>query len=307
MNNKYPLGNILFCPADNETVADKIINGMNNLHSIIFCLEDSILYENLEISERKLDYTLQRISCSGCTNLPYIFIRIRDCNHMIAIAKKYQKYNDIITGFVLPKFDSSNASHYETAVTVLKHIGNYVYLPILETSVILDVRTRAIELDIISNTLDRITDKVCGIMIGGNDLSNHIGIRRNVNTSIYDCAAISNCIGDIVSVFSSKYMIIGPVYEYYSGHGWRKGFLKELALDLANGCDGKACIHPNQLGIVANSLKVSLADYEDSDRLLNWDNKSGVKGSNGRMLELTTNYNWAKKICYRKNIYGIVG
>lgn len=307
MSVKYPLGNIMFCPADNETIAEKIIDGVTDLRSIIFCLEDSILQENLEISEVKLEKTLDYISCNSDRDLPYIFIRIRDCKHLVTVAKKYQKYNSILTGFVLPKFDSSNAGHYETAIAVLKHIGDYVYLPILETRAILDVRTRCSELNTISTTLDRMSDKVCGIMIGGNDLSNHVGIRRDVNTTIYDCAAIANCIGDIVSVFSGKFMIIGPVYEHYSSYHWKKGFLNELTLDLRNGCDGKACIHPNQLSIVANSLKVSTADYKDSEQLLSWDNQSGVVGSNGKMLELTTNYNWAKKMCYRKDIYGIVG
>lgn len=300
------LCNVLFCPADNVTVANKIIDGMDNLHSIILCLEDSILDENLEEAEDLLENTLHDVFNSESTELPCIFIRIRDYKHLVNIAKRYSAYSSIITGFVLPKFDSSNAEFYEAAITVLDTIGDFAYLPILETRAVLDLRTRRSELSFISKSIDRIRN-TCGIMIGGNDLSNHVGIRRNLGVPIYNCSAIANCIGDIVSVFSSKYAIIGPIYEYYNTEGWEDGLKQEMCLDLINGCDGKACIHPDQLPIVSHCLKVCKKDYEDALRILNWDIESGVVGNDGRMMEYATNYRWAMKIKRRGNLYGIEG
>ena len=56
------MGAPLYCPADNESVVDKIINKeYEKIPLIIFCLEDSILEENLEQATISLKNKLEKL------------------------------------------------------------------------------------------------------------------------------------------------------------------------------------------------------------------------------------------------------
>ena len=75
-----------------------------------------------------------------------------------------------------------------------------------------------------------------------------------------------------------------------------------------NGFIGKTAIHPSQLPIIYESLKVSRADYEDAMKILGWDKGPlGVAKSEGgnRMNEVKVHGKWAKKISILADIYGI--
>ena len=53
-------------------------------------------------------------------------------------------------------------------------------------------------------------------------------------------------------------MVSGPVWEYYSSNNdeWAIGLKRELKYDVLNGFVGKTVIHPNQIPVVVDSLKV---------------------------------------------------
>lgn len=76
---------------------------------------------------------------------------------------------------------------------------------------------------------------------------------------------------DIVAAFGTQYVVSGPVWEYYSGEGWEEGLRREMELDLLNGFTGKTVIHPNQIPVVNEMLRVSQRDYADARAILNWD------------------------------------
>ena len=61
-------------------------------------------------------------------------------------------------------------------------------------------------------------------------------------------------------------MVSGVVWEYFNGttQKWKIGMRKELQLDRLNGFIGKTVIHPNQIPIVNESLKVRNTDLEDA-------------------------------------------
>ena len=113
---------------------------------------------------------------------------------------------------------------------------------------------------------------------------------------------------DIVTTFGDRYVVSGPVWEYYSGEGWDTGLRRELEMDLLNGFIGKTVIHPNQIPVVNEMLRVSVRDYADARAVLNWDAGSGrlVAASAGadRMNEYNTHFNWARKIVLRAERYG---
>ena len=120
MNNlSYKLGGLLYVPANNNTIVNHIRNNdYDKLTSIVFCLEDSIMDEYLEESERFLLNTLLELEQLKNSNvkIPFVFIRVRTPNHLNSILKKYEKQLHILTGFILPKFDDSNAKTYRKII-----------------------------------------------------------------------------------------------------------------------------------------------------------------------------------------------
>lgn len=118
-------------------------------------------------------------------------------------------------------------------------------------------------------------------------------------------------LGDILTVFSREYILSGPVWEFFSSDNneWKEGLIRELALDRLNGFVGKTVIHPKQIEVVNDALKVSRKDYEDAKAILNWseDNSMCVSKSSGgeRMNEVKTHGNWAAKTLILAEVYGI--
>ena len=79
-------------------------------------------------------------------------------------------------------------------------------------------------------------------------------------------------------------------------------------MDVAMGFIGKTAIHPNQVRIINEALKVSREDYDDAMQILSWNkNAAGVSGSanQNRMNEVKTHTHWAQKIVHMANYYGI--
>ena len=109
---KYSIGGLLYVPAMNKKVPQKVKEGrFPNLTSLAFCLEDTIKDECLEEAELSLKGILSEMMKLE-TTLPQIFIRIRTPEHMRHVYELYQDYRDIITGYILPKFDLSNMDGY---------------------------------------------------------------------------------------------------------------------------------------------------------------------------------------------------
>ena len=94
-----------------------------------------------------------------------------------------------------------------------------------------------------------------------------------------------------------------------NGEGWEEGLRREMELDLLNGFTGKTVIHPNQIPVVNEMLRVSQRDYADARAILNWDTGSGslvsASEDGGRMNEYNTHSRWARRIVLRAERYGV--
>lgn len=114
---------------------------------------------------------------------------------------------------------------------------------------------------------------------------------------------------DIVTTFATQYVVSGPVWEYFAGEGWDTGLRRELAQDLLSGFVGKTVIHPNQIPVVNDMLKVSRRDYQDACHILGWDQDAGLLVSASpdatRMDEFKTHSSWANRILHLAKSYGI--
>lgn len=80
---QYSLGALLYTPANHAEVADRILNRYwPQLTSISLCLEDSIQENGLKQAEKQLRETLRILYEAKADNLPFIFVRVRNPEHL---------------------------------------------------------------------------------------------------------------------------------------------------------------------------------------------------------------------------------
>lgn len=310
----YRVGALMYTPALTKGVAEKLKAGAYpGLTSMALCLEDSIADDALEAAEAQLALTLAEIARETEADMrPSLFVRIRTPEHMARIHAMLGAHAGLLTGYVLPKFDLSNAAEY---IGVLRQINEgagrpWRIMPTLESGMVADAGGRVAQLKAILEALEPVKQWVINIRVGGNDFCNLFGLRRAVHHTIYDVGPVRDILMDILNVFAREYVVSGPVWEYFGDDesgAWAKGLQRELELDLLNGFVGKTAIHPTQLPVIVRGLQVSAADYEDALRILDW-NGGGLgvnRGANGRMNEVKCHARWAKGIVARKIVYGL--
>ena len=271
---QYRVGGLLYTPALNDGIVAKIVNHeLKNLTSLALCLEDSISDDSLEKAEEQLKNTLTTLSKSSA-NLPLLFVRVRSADHL---AKIHTFLGEV-----------------ESILKTVADIGNRVDI-----------------LWSIKHHLDTVHDYILNVRVGGNDFSNMYGLRRTETQNIYQIGVIRDILVNIINVFASDYVVSGPVWEYFGTDDsklWADGLRKELELDQLNGFIGKTAIHPSQLPIIYESLKVRKCDYDDAYNIVNWSANSlaVAKSSDGqRMNEVKCHLKWARKILTLAEIYGV--
>lgn len=307
---QYAIGAPLYCPADNKTVAQKLLDDKLEVPVLILDLEDAILPQSLNTATDTLQNTLDSLieGCDGYySKLPLIFIRVRNAEHLAYVYTRFLSQIDIISGFVLPKFDTTNATEYIRQMERI-NVGyrNIQYMPILESSNIAFGHRRQ-ELKTLRHMMDN-SMRPLHILTGGNDLCKIFKLRRNVKQSIYDMIVIRGILEDILLEMCHRYTISGAVWEYFDGPDWEIGLKREVELDVLNGFTGKQCIHPKQVKVVLDGMKPSAYDYYDATTIYDTDAQMrGVfKGNNsGRMNEMATNSTWAKRILTLAKVYGV--
>lgn len=308
----YRVGGLLYTPALNSHIGEKLRNKtIDAISSMALCLEDSIEDNALSQAEYELCNTLSQIE--GFNDLPLLFIRVRTPQHLKKVHQMLGGLSDLICGYVLPKFDLSNAERYMELLAVFNasRQSDLHYMPILESSMVANIIHRKENLVQIKGIIDADKEHILNVRVGGNDFCNIFGIRRHENQSIYDIGVIRDILSDIVNVFGADYIVSGPVWEYFGDDpngSWANGLREEISLDLINGFIGKTAIHPKQLPVIRESMRPQRSDYEDAIRILDWtsDGKAVHKSADGaRMNEQKCHMRWAKKIVALAEVYGI--
>lgn len=313
---KYSIGALLYSPALNSKIAKTIIKGeLGNKYSLALCLEDTISADLIESAENQVQETFRQLyefSAAEGVYLPKLFVRVRDSEQLLRVFDSIRPYQSILTGFIFPKYSIANASLYNEALLRVNSISkDKVYMmPILESRDIIDLKTRTEVLFRIKEEIDSMKEYVLNVRVGGNDFSNEFSARRHYDETIYDILPIGQLLGDILTVFSREYVVSGPVWEFFSSDNdeWKNGLRKELKLDKLNGFIGKTVIHPKQIPVVNEMLRVTSKDYEDAKAILNWDDSGlqvGKSFGGERMNEVRTHYNWARKTILLSELYGI--
>lgn len=280
-----------------------------------FCPEGSIQDDAFEDAEIELRKTLAAIKDKKIdeTKRPLLFVLVRTPEHIKKVHDQLIDVEDILTGYILPKFGLSNGAAYVELINQFNigRVSSMYIMPILESRMIADIGERHSTLLKLKAILDSAKDYILNVRVGGDDFSNLYGLRRAVDQNIYEIGVIRDILVDIINVFASDYVVSGPVWEYFGedqNGEWANGFRKELSLDRFNGFIGKTSIHPTQLPIIYKSMKVSKEDYEDAINILGWSSNdyAVAKSVNGsRMNEVKCHSKWATRIQILGQIYGV--
>lgn len=340
---QYCLGGTLYMPATRSIVDKLLAQALPELKSMVMCFEDAIRAEDLGSAEANVLSHLSRLAQAmaqgeiGQEQIPLIFLRVRTLEQFQRFCEQLNaEQAAVLSGFVFPKFYSSNATAYlEQLAAVASRLGAQLFgMPILEGRAVAYRETRAEELANLKQLLDPFKELILNIRVGGTDFSSLFGVRRGINSSIYDILPVRDALSDILNFFNRMedgYTVSGPVWEYFLAYKQDDlqdlveqdlhrsllnrepivndaidGLLREVVIDKANGFVGKTVIHPSHLRYVNAMQAVTLEEYEDAAQIL--DAGGGVikSGSGNKMNEANPHRNWARRILLRAQAFGVI-
>lgn len=317
---QYVVGGLLYMPASTIKVADKIIDGrFSGVGSMVLDLEDSLGDDMVGYGKSSIKMIIDKLAESGLgiERIPLIFIRVREAKQIEECSSLLGDNIKYITGFNIPKFDKYSCDEY---IEVFRRVRDYVkeryeselyIMPIIESKNAMYRQLRMDNLLYMNNALRPIANSVLNIRVGGADFCSIFGVRRDIESTIYEIGPVASCLNDILNVFGKSYVVSAPVWEYFGideNDLWAKGLRVELRRDRLMGFIGKTVIHPSQLPIVQDNLVVKEEDYLDALNILGMNtNTIGVKKSEygNRMNEVKTHTKWAQKVIGLANVYGV--
>ena len=286
----WQLGAPLYMPGNRQDILE-IANGEKYpcLRSMIFCTEDAVSSADLESCIQHLGECLQDFNVA---TPQYRFIRARNPE---VLGRLLQLPNiDKIDGFVLPKFTDAVFDAYFTQLqgTAFK------IMPTLETKEVFNINAmtalceRLLQTDLLENILM--------LRVGGNDLLNLLGLRRERSSTIYE-TPLGHIIAQLVTIFKPYgFALSAPVFEYLDDPFT---LLKEMQIDLAYGLIGKTAIHPTQVPTIESAYKVNHEDYEMALSICHTEAPAVFRMHNA-MCEVATHQHWAENIINRQQCYG---
>jgi len=339
---QYCLGGVLYMPGT-KNIIDKILSGNSPSPALVMCFEDAIQEEDLGAAETNVLSHLDRLSAAlkngeiALEDVPLIFLRVRNVDQFKSFsARLTSDMASVLTGFNFPKFYSDNAADYlEELVSVNNHLGTKLYgMPILEGHTIAFLETRNRELVDLKDKMAPYRDLILNIRVGGTDFSSLFGVRRDINTSIYNIVVVRDCLSDILNFFNRDedgYAISAAVWEYFLAykqedlndllkrgehHSLFKrnaiindavdGLLREIIMDRANGFIGKTIIHPSHLRFVNGMQAVTREEYEDAQQVLSTSGGVVKSAKANKMNEINPHRSWAKRVSRRAAAYGVI-
>ena len=338
---QYCLGATLYMPGTKD-IREKVINKQLPVTSFVMCCEDAIKEEDLPAAEQNIldtmDCFADQIEAGRITqdDIPLIFMRIRNPEQFKKFVPRLTKRQaNILTGFNFPKFNSKNAlGVLRTLVETNARLGVLLYgMPILEGEEIAFRESRNQELLLLRNILEPYKELILNIRVGGTDMSSLFGVRRGINSTVFDIMTVRDALSDILNAFNryNGYCVSAAVWEYFRAYKDDDidevikrnfhnalikgqdivnpaidGLLKEVLLDRANGFVGKTIIHPTHAKFVNAMFTVVEEEYNDAVQILNTSGGVIKSEGSGKMNEIGPHHRWAEKIVKRANVYGVV-
>jgi citrate lyase beta subunit len=340
---QYCLGATLYMPGT-KVIAEKVLSrSMEGLTSMVMCFEDAITEEAVSAAEEN---TLKHLSILADAlkdgrishdDIPLTFLRVRNTEQFLRFSERLSADQaQVLSGFVFPKFYSQNAHIYlDRLVELNESLSTVLYgMPILEGRELAYLETRYEELKKLKVALDPYQKYILNIRVGGTDFSSLFGVRRNINSSIYNIMTVRECLSDILNFFNradENYTVSAPVWEYFLAYIQEDmahlldenihksllnpntiinpavdGLLREVAQDTSNGFVGKTIIHPSHLRYVNAMQTVTREEYDDACQILNASGGVVKSKQANKMNEINPHRNWARKISLRAKAYGVI-
>ncbi|WP_110991758.1 HpcH/HpaI aldolase/citrate lyase family protein [Pseudomonas sichuanensis] len=291
----YALGATLYMPATRSDILE-VVYGIRfpELRSLVVCLEDAVAQIDVDSALANLRTLLQQIDARGGRSEggPLLFVRPRDAR-MAAVLNDWPLMKHV-DGFVVPKLTLGSLVTWERAV------GNpeLRLMPTLETA---DVYNPGAMTELGQALKESLDQRIIALRIGGNDLMGCLGLRRNPATTLY-ATPMSYVIPMLAGVMGAQgFALTAPVFEQLASPHLLQ---EELELDIAHGLVGKTAIHPNQIGLIQDTLRVSLEDLNCARLIVN-DVAPAVFRHNDAMCEPATHFKWAQNILERARWHGI--
>ncbi|WP_036122200.1 HpcH/HpaI aldolase/citrate lyase family protein [Lysinibacillus sphaericus] len=342
----YALGATLYMPASMPAIVSLIQSQKyEELTSLVIDLEDAVGDIELRDCEAKLMediselYALYQQKKLLLQDLPLLFIRVRHVEQFQRLTTILGEKQEILTGYVFPKFTAAQGARYFELLeqTILENDLILYGMPILESHEVLYKESRMEALLDIKAVLHQYRARVLNVRIGATDFCGIYGIRRRMDSTIYDISVIRDCIADIVNVLGREedgFVISGPVWEYFSNQRVLKpalretpfsekgaldtrkallddcldGLMKEVLMDKQNGIVGKTIIHPSHIRVVHALYAISYEEYLDALSIVeNNDGRKGVMKSHyaNKMNEIKPHMRWAQRILKQAQVYGV--
>jgi citrate lyase beta subunit len=325
-----------------KDIKDKIVHHQLDVTSFVMCCEDAIKEEELPFAEQNIldhmDYFSDLIADGelSLNDIPLIFVRVRNPEQFKSFAARITaKQASVLTGFNFPKFNSRNAlSVLKTLVELNKRLGVILYgMRILEGPEVAFKESRNQELLLLRNILEPYKELILNIRVGGTDMSSLFGVRRGINSTVYDIMPVRDALSDVLNFFNRycDYSVSAAVWEYFRAYkdddiddvikrnfhnalvkGQEivnpaiDGLLKEVMLDRANGFVGKTIIHPTHAKFVNAMFAVVEEEYNDAIQILNTSGGVIKSEGGGKMNEIGPHHRWAEKIVARAKVYGVI-
>ncbi|OCS86718.1 HpcH/HpaI aldolase/citrate lyase family protein [Caryophanon latum] len=345
----YCLGGALYMPATRRGLAQEVLMKKHPyLTSMIIDLEDAVGDEELEEAFHILIGNMREFQgfiddgILTIDDLPLIFVRVRNPEQLAEVIEALGDTQAVLTGYVFPKFGQTNGKAFFEQIVAQNELGYTLYgMPILESDDVIFKERRFDSLLAIREILIEYYDYVLNVRIGTTDFCGLFGIRRRVDSTIYDVTIVRDCIADIINILNRtehRFVISGPVWEYFTNktrmfrstlretpfsmrygqigleareqliNEYVDGLMREVFLDQINGLVGKTIIHPTHILPVNALYVVTHEEYMDAENILrNSDGQIGVQKSmyNNKMNEMKPHFHWAERIMHRARTYGV--
>lgn len=262
------------------------------LRSVVLCLEDSVRESDLPEAMANLAMFLRGlVTQEPSETAPLIFVRPRSAamlEHVLCMPGI-----EHIDGFVVPK------AHADTmpAYLALSLHDRHRLMPTLETREACDPH----EMRRFRDQLLAVQDRILALRIGGNDLLQAMGLRRNPHRSAYD-GPLGRVIAQLVAGFAPwGFALSAPVMERFADTALLR---EEILRDIEHGLLTKTAIHPTQIPVIQTALAAPADEVEEAHSILAADSPA-VFGRDGVMCEPATHRRWAERLLERADHFGI--
>jgi citrate lyase beta subunit len=265
----------------------------STLKSIVVCLEDAVSEMDVADGLENLKRLLVDIQSVGGRpdDGPLVFVRPRNAD-MAAELNDWPLIT-LIDGFIVPKLNSDSIMSWSLAV----NRPELLLMPTLETPDVFVPDAMVALRDALDSEF---SDKIIALRIGGNDLMGCLGLRRSKTMSIYN-SPMGYVIPMLAGIMGAGgYALTAPVFERMDSPELLK---RELEMDIAHGLVGKTAIHPSQIPLIHDALKVENEDVESATKILANDAQAVFKHG-GAMCEPATHLKWARNTLDRARFYG---